>query len=207
MGTCVCCTRKSGLAGNWDVKRHRWNPKSNEAGLGNRPVYPDATRPVKANLKLAFPWQTLLTRSCWRAPPPISICALTERARNSPECWSLSCSQMLDAAADLIQRDIRDTSCPFGSPPRWHISGSTCTPAVFSPALFILRGLWLMPPVLRAHRSSAACLTLQLFVFLSCVWRRHFAKHMNPLRLLGEGGGDSQHRWVLFCCMLKQDWN
>lgn len=86
-------------------------------------------RPLKPALNCGS-----LGRPCWPARAgtlqlPISICALTQRAQNSPECWSLSCSQMLDAAADLIQRDIRDTSCPFGSPPvtyQWqHVRSSS----------------------------------------------------------------------------------
>lgn len=125
--TGLTAIKKSGLAGNWDVKTHRWtwHPKSNDAGLGNLPA-----------LNCAF-----LGRPCWPALVgvlrlAISIWAPAGRVQNSPERWSLSYRQMLDAAVDLIQWDIRDTPCPFGGP-RWHISGSACTLAVFNPALFI----------------------------------------------------------------------
>lgn len=117
-----------------------------------------------------------------------------------PERWSLSYRQMLDAAVDLIQRDIRDTPCPFGSP-RWHISGCACTLAVFNPALFILRGLWLMLPVLRAHRSVTARLTLftVICVFIMCptytFWqtRQPASTPWGLKHTLGD--------WILFCCM------
>lgn len=89
-----------------------------------------------------------------------------EKAQHSLECRSLSCRQMLDAGADLIHWDIRDTSCPFGSP-RWHISGSSCTPALFNPAVFILRSLWMMSPVLGAHRSHDSVYSYLCFYHVS----------------------------------------
>lgn len=146
-----------------------------------------------------------------------------EKAQHSLECRSLSYRQMLDASADLIHWDIRDTSCPFGSP-RWHISGSSCTPALFNPAVFIPRSLWLMWPVLGAHRSLTtqpdAVYSYLCFYHVSDVniWSNTWTRFSSRGGGVKHISGVSQHWWNwqngfsvckfhIFLCVLELGWN